>query len=408
MKNIFILIFCIFCSFSTGFRTLYAEGILINGFISQGYMKSSDNNFLADSEGGTFQMNEMGINFSTAISGKLRLGIQFFARDLGTEGNDEIALDWAYADYSFSENFGLRAGKMKMAFNLFNEIRDADFTRVFALLPQSVYPDLYRDVLTSTKGIGVYGNLSIPFIGSVSYDLQCGVLDTHKDSGMAAAFKDNVHKATGWNFTVDDLTHDYATNGRLVWQLPLKRVSLVDFFNIGVGFFDLSGVEITGQAEDFNTSYLYGNNKLRSRFYSVEYAYKKLHMTYEYTHMDIEGVFSIGAFFEYKRPAPSDGWYLTIAYRFSDFAEMGIGYQEYFPHADDKGGKQLKAEGRLPFINWLYDSSATLKLDMNENWIIKLEYHYMDGFGVFSSAKNDPLELDRYWHLFIAKFTYSF
>ncbi len=53
----------------------------IHGFISQGYMKSSDYNFyLAETEDGTFQFNEMGINFSTELTDSLRLGMQFFAK----------------------------------------------------------------------------------------------------------------------------------------------------------------------------------------------------------------------------------------------------------------------------------------------------------------------------------------
>ena len=37
--------------------------IEIHGFISQGYLLSNENNYLADSKEGTFQFNEMGINF---------------------------------------------------------------------------------------------------------------------------------------------------------------------------------------------------------------------------------------------------------------------------------------------------------------------------------------------------------
>ena len=80
----------------------------IHGFISQGYLWTTDNNYLADTEKGSFEFNELGINFSTWLSADLRAGIQLFARDLGTIGNDEITIDWAYADYHWRDWLGLR------------------------------------------------------------------------------------------------------------------------------------------------------------------------------------------------------------------------------------------------------------------------------------------------------------
>ena len=53
----------------------------IHGYISQGYLISNRNNFLANTENGTFHFNELGINFSTELTEKIRLGIQFAARD---------------------------------------------------------------------------------------------------------------------------------------------------------------------------------------------------------------------------------------------------------------------------------------------------------------------------------------
>ena len=87
----------------------------IHGFISQGYLKSENNTlWFTDTEDGTFQFNEMGINFMTNVSDGLQLGMQFFARDLGELGNDEIVVDWAYADYFYRKWLGIRAGKIKI------------------------------------------------------------------------------------------------------------------------------------------------------------------------------------------------------------------------------------------------------------------------------------------------------
>ena len=64
-----------------------AQEVDIHGFISQGYLKSTGNNFLAETKRGTWEFTEVGINFGTYVTDELRLGMQLFARDLGEMGN---------------------------------------------------------------------------------------------------------------------------------------------------------------------------------------------------------------------------------------------------------------------------------------------------------------------------------
>jgi hypothetical protein len=128
----------------------------IHGYLSQGFMYSNRNNFLADTEKGTFQFNELGINFAADLTDRLRLGIQLAARDLGDIGNDQVMIDWAYADYRWQDWLGIRAGRIKVPVGLYNTSRDIDLLRTFILLPQGIYNESFRDLLTSMKGISAY------------------------------------------------------------------------------------------------------------------------------------------------------------------------------------------------------------------------------------------------------------
>lgn len=74
-------------------------------------------------------INEMGINFGYQPLDKLMIGIQFFARDLGGVGNDEIQGDYANASYRFKDYFGVRADRMKNTMGLYSEFRDVDMLR---------------------------------------------------------------------------------------------------------------------------------------------------------------------------------------------------------------------------------------------------------------------------------------
>ena len=80
MRHCWLLLLCSFSFlFPAQVSAVDFNNIHINGFISQGYLNSSGNNFLADSENGTFQINEVGLTVTSQINPKLRLGMQFLS-----------------------------------------------------------------------------------------------------------------------------------------------------------------------------------------------------------------------------------------------------------------------------------------------------------------------------------------
>ncbi len=196
-------------------------GVDIHGFISQGYLKSSDNNFFADSKKGTSQFNEAGINFSTDVTEKLRIGLQFFARDLGDIGNNEILLDWALADYRFRDWLGIRVGNLKFQNGLYNETRDVDMLRTSIFLPQSVYNESWRESTATLQGAGLYGEIPLKVLGSLSYGAQYGTVNMPKDGG-AAKLAEDQWPLKNRNFT--PLLDASATEG-LLKVLPASTVN---------------------------------------------------------------------------------------------------------------------------------------------------------------------------------------
>ena len=81
-----------------------SQDIDIHGFVSQGYIKSTGNNYLSiKCKEGSFEFNEAGCSFSIQLTDELRGGIQLLSRDIGDQGNNEFLLDWAYADYHYKD-----------------------------------------------------------------------------------------------------------------------------------------------------------------------------------------------------------------------------------------------------------------------------------------------------------------
>jgi hypothetical protein len=148
----------------------------VHGFVSQGFILSSGSNYLARSRRGSFEFTEVGINFTKQLTNELRAGLQIFARDLGPVGNYDAKLDWFYLDYRFTDWFGIRAGRTKLPFGLYNEVSDVDAAHGVVLLPQSVYPTQNRDFLLAQTGVELYGYVRLGGAGALDYRLYGGTV----------------------------------------------------------------------------------------------------------------------------------------------------------------------------------------------------------------------------------------
>ena len=155
MKSNQFFIGVLICSFTLFVSTagaFSAADVDIHGFASQGYLKSDDNNYLANTEDGTAEFTEVGINFSKEFD-QLRIGLQLLSRDLGDYGDNEIYLDWAMGDYRFNEMLGIRIGKVKTPVGLYNQERDLDMLRIPVLLPAAVYDEGPGTSTTLSRGL---------------------------------------------------------------------------------------------------------------------------------------------------------------------------------------------------------------------------------------------------------------
>src|SRR5262249_32596893 len=99
-----------------------------HGFMQQGFVYSSGNNFLTmGSDAGSVKMTDGGINVSTKVTDKLRVGTQLYVRSIGQFGAGHLELDWAFADYHFRDWLGFRGGKVKTQLGLINDTQDMEF-----------------------------------------------------------------------------------------------------------------------------------------------------------------------------------------------------------------------------------------------------------------------------------------
>lgn len=371
-----------------GRLTAKAETVDIHGFISQGYLKTNQNNYLAETDTGSFQFNEMGINFTTFVSNDLKMGCQLFARDLGDVGNDEIIINWAFAEYTFRNWLNLRAGILKAPFGFYNDLRDFDSLRTPIFLPSSVYDEWLRDGVDKIKGLELFGSFDLGMLGRLNYQIQNGISPVALDSSTAKFITQVGPQRLD---TLSVIDPDATFDTRLTWRTPLYGLQ------IG-GTYARSGVYYEGAISDMPITLHV--KKVELYVLSAEYTYQNLKIIAE-NYWNIAEVtatlYAQGAALlpinrDTKEKKP---YYISVEYQMTEW------FAASFYHSESVG-----TDDTLGRVNQLKDRCLSVRFDINPNWIAKLEAHAMEGqYGV--SPDNDGHTYNE-WMLYAAKLSYSF
>ena len=388
----------------------------IHGFASIGYLSSSANNFLAKSSKGSFQFNEIAINASKQIDDDVRVGMQLFSRDLGDIGNNDITLDWAYVDYRPRQELGFRIGKFKLPLGLYNDIQDYDLLRTSILLPQSVYNLSWRETMVAAKGANAYGNFGLGKMGDLDYQLFIGPTTVSNDGGVAKMLLNNDH------LTLQDTEIRNLYGASLKWNTPVEGLLFATAglrthltFNGTMDAYYLSPANIP-QNQIGATMQIDMPQYLMS-FTSAQYTYNDLVLTAEYRRERAENKQIISwAIPALGRSGESSGigrdtsgYYFQASYRLNKQFEVGSYYAVDYHSRRDKDGKILVQShpGSSDYQAWTRDLAFSLRYDITDYWLVKAEWHRMDGASYLLMSDN-PGGLQKDWNLLALKTSISF
>jgi hypothetical protein len=101
----------------------------------------------------------------------------------------------------------------------------------------------------------------------------------------------------------------------------------------------------------------------------------------------------------------SEHFYGLISRRLSPALEAGAYYSAVHVDVHDRGGRD---QARFPrrWNAFQRDAAVSLRYDVNDHWLWKLEGHFIDGVADLPRGPNpDP---ERYWGLFLFKTTVWF
>ena len=399
MKKIFgSIILMLVVGLITSTHGFEMDQVQIHGFASGGYLKSDHNNYMGSTEKGSFEFNEAAINFMAELTDDIKIGMQFYSYDLGKMGNNNVKMDRCFLDYHWKEELGLRVGKFKTIYGLYNDIRDYDMLRIPILLPISVYHRNNREMETSMQGSSIYGNIDMGAGGTFIYDLMGGTVSIDSDSGMLDILSTNTLR-------LESLVVDRMMGGRLAWKTPLKGFLLcASAYQYKMhGDMNINGIEAKNR-----TPKLLGSN------FSAEYNYKNFTLSGEYVR--VTGARHISMDMSpLGLPDTSitshehvEQYYGMISYYFTDWFSVSSYYSVLNLNKYDRSGHGQEDQGHPDYYSWHKNLAISTRFDITDFWLIKLEMHVMDG-AYLCTLPNNPDGVDeQHWMLYALKTTFSF
>lgn len=372
-------------------------GVDVHGFVSQGAFISTDNDYLGHSERGTAEFTEAAVNLSREVADRLRVTLQLFTRDLGPIGDYRIVLDLAFIDYRWRQWLGVRAGRVKMPFGIFNEFNDAPSGRTAILLPQSIYPVTSRDFLLGLTGASIYGSPLLGGAGALDYQIYGGTIFID-DNANPQILEVDVHRVAG---------------AQLFWRPPLEGLRIGGgWLNIRMDLdYQLDQATIDGLVDagevpaDFDGRARFAVADANLLIASVDYAWRDWGFAAEYsrwlTHSGTrpEGLVA-------DPDSDSERFYALATYRLDESYALGAYYSLKFADVEDRQGEG--AAYPEPHLAYQRDLALTLRHDVNEFWLFKAEGHFIQGTADLRAADNPVAERAKNWGLFLVQTVLSF
>lgn len=362
----------------------------IHGFATQAWLSSTANRFLGPSDGprGSFQWTEIGLNgrrqwHRGSVAGQL------LVRNAGDTESRNVELDYLYADLSLATTdtteYGVRLGRMRYQLGFFNATRDVALTRPSVILPQGIYFERARSLMSRQDGLTLYLNRADRVVDHL---------------GAGLFFEDDATRQDTMNiFFGSELPGKIDT--RQAWQVYWHR----DWLN---GW--RTATAVAESRFDYRPPAGYsvpaGNSSVRLATLSLEYdtgtghrftqetGYGTVHNRgYTGAPFNIEYDF-LGSYLQYTRYYDRWQWFLRA--------------EHYAMNPNDR--RYLAATFNAPDYSWFADTwSVGARYYLSRSAAVSLEFHNVDGAGWLPRVENpDKNAIERYWNLVAAQVSITF
>jgi hypothetical protein len=359
--------------------------IQIHGYATQGFLYTTQNNILTThSSDGSPAWTEAVLNIGATPSPKLRIAVQGRYFLLGNYGNT-IALDWAAADYKWSDRFGVRFGKVKTPSGLFNDIQDIDPSYMWSLLPQSVYPISSRNGTLAHYGGVAYGTYGEGGkLGKLEYR---GWGGNRQISGNDGYFVVQTEQGIQLPNGLGGATYGGAAH----WITPLRGLMIGasdSKVNNWVGKLTAGNGALTGTETIF---------ALNEPSYFVKYEKKKVMVAGEYSRLAGKLAIQFNGLPASNQRFDLRDWYAMASYKLTEKLTAGVYDTQSINH-----------QAALGPARYSKDWTFSMRYDFGQYVYAKAEEHIIDGTAVGYDIDLNPNGLQPNTKLTLLKIGVSF
>jgi hypothetical protein len=372
----------------TNAQSLDDLNIQIHGYATQGFLYTTNNNILTTSSSdGSPAWTETVVNLSSQPSPKLRVAVQARYFLLGNFGNT-ITLDFASADYKVNDYFGVRFGKVKTPFGLFNEVQDIDPAYMWSLLPQSIYPIASRNSVLANYGGVVYGTLKLgPKLGKLEYRGWGGQMSLGSNDGYFLARRElGIVFPNGLSTVV--------TGATLHWKMPLPGLMI----GASISRLNATTLALTDTIPGYGT---FNGAAATNRDYIPDlfasYEKKKLVVAGEYSRTPSNATIQVPGLFSQPSRTDYRAWFAMASYKLTDKLTAGLYDSQFVDH-----------QAALGLARYSKDWAISGRYDFNQFLYAKAEQHFVEGTALSYDTAHNPNGLKPTTKLTILKVGVSF
>jgi len=310
--------------------------VSIHGFGGWAYTKTdNENSYLNGTKDGNYETFNFSLNISAKPYEQLTIYIQpGFNED---RNENEVEMDYAFAEWSFSDALKFRAGKVKAPFMFCTEVYDVGTIRPFFFLP-----GLYQELVAEAyKGGGITGSFT-RWEWELMYDIYGGKLDL---------LPKYVYTSQAYDFVSTTPIVSDMIGGRMIINPPLEGIGFGFSFYTGDTEFERDGLPNDESIADKYT--IFG--------FSGEYQTDSWRVRCEYLLQKDSPKLDMDLFYAETAYKFTEHWQLALRYEFANFSVNTSEIQSIDTLTKHR-------EIALGFNYWF-----------NSNLIFKCSYHYIYG-----------------------------
>lgn len=384
LKQLTTTLTLIFASVGATASTLddLQDTLQFHGFATQSYIHTDNNSFFGDSEDGSLDFRELGVNSLWRPTPKLQFAIQVVSREAGETDDGDLRVDYAFVDYTLastnSRTTGLRVGRVVNPYGFYNDTRDIASTRPSNLLPQSIYFDQNRNFALSSDGIHLYHEVGH---NSGDYNFQIGVFEPRME--------DPDFEPSLFGFQAPGrFEGDTSWMARLIYERDFGRIRLgLTAAEVKAGYDPAAVDPVQAGTFEFTPYILSAQYNRENWSLTAEYAMRKA---------------TIADFGFPSMKQTGESYFIQGTYRWSPTWETFLRYDHLIWDKNDRHGRKFQAATGLPaHYRFATDITLGVRWDILKNMMLTAEWHNIDGTGWLSRLENpNLLATDRYWNLF--------